>query len=139
LKYHYTPRDEDHHHEDEEDEEGHEGRPIKHNHINGDEDEEEFHWEMDEDEEGAGQVNGHDAEGPVEIPMKPDSIAYARSQRMQESERAKRERRRRRRKCIRLMGPLGRLLSSRKEKKCEQQTPKQSAGKIKFFKGIKEN
>lgn len=93
LKYHYTPRDEDGHHDDHHEEDDHEHI------VNG---------EHEDDEEAHGDCRPNTLE--QEIPLKPDSIAFARSQRRNESERARRERRRRRRKCIRLMGPLGRLL-----------------------------
>uniref|UniRef100_A0A914NEP5 Protein kinase C n=1 Tax=Meloidogyne incognita TaxID=6306 RepID=A0A914NEP5_MELIC len=59
--------------------------------------------------EGDGEKPPSMATGAVEvdeIPLKPDSIAFARSQRRHESQKALRERRQRRSKCIRLMGPL---------------------------------
>ena len=102
LKYHYTPRDEEEHQHEE--------------------DEDFAHGADDTIDEDEACLNGHsNADLLLEMPLKPDSIAFHRSQRQHESERARKERRRRRRKCIRLMGPLGRLLMSRRDNnKCER-------------------
>uniref|UniRef100_A0A914KYK4 protein kinase C n=2 Tax=Meloidogyne incognita group TaxID=654580 RepID=A0A914KYK4_MELIC len=95
LKYHYTPQEESLN--------GHHLPPKIEQIYHGIEDEE------NEKMEGDGEKPPSMATGAVEvdeIPLKPDSIAFARSQRRHESQKALRERRQRRSKCIRLMGPL---------------------------------